>query len=166
MLNKQSKPEEESYKIALAKAMQWCASEEHCLWDVRRKLTRLGCDPSDINHILQRLTSDDFINENRYALAFASGKFNLFKWGKNKIAAALQMKNIPEQFIARAQESIDAAAYRNTLNKLLNKKKHELSGETPLEMKQKLLRFALQKGYEIDLVYALLRMTDEMPMPE
>ena len=166
MANKQSNPEEESYKIALAKAMQWCASEEHCLWDVRRKLTRLGCDPSDINQILQRLCADDFINENRYALAFASGKFNLFKWGKNKTAAALRMKSIPEQFIARALESIDTAAYRDTLNKLLNKKKHELSGETSLEMKQKLLRFALQKGYEVDMVYALLRMTNEMPMPE
>lgn len=166
MLNPQSNPNEENYKIALAKAMQWCASEEHCLWDVRRKLTRLACDPSDINQILQRLTTEDFINENRYALAFASGKFNLFKWGKNKTAAALRMKSIPEQFIARALESIDAAAYRDTLNKLLNKKKHELSGETSLEMKQKLLRFALQKGYEADMVYALLRMTDEMPMPE
>lgn len=166
MVNKQSNPEEKSYLIALAKAMQWCASEEHCLWDVRRKLTRLGCDPSDIHHILQRLTTEGFVNENRYALAFASGKFKLFKWGKNKTAATLRMKSIPEQYIARALESIDAAAYHDTLNKLLNKKKRELNGETPLEMKQKLLRFALQKGYEVDMVYALLRISDEMSMPE
>jgi regulatory protein len=153
--------DEESLKTGLAKASQWCASEEQCLWDVQRKLTRLGYSASGISHILQRLAAEDFVNEKRYALAFARGKFNLFKWGKNKIAAALRMKRIPEPFIRIALERIDPEVYLECLNTLLHKKKRELGNETPLVMKQKLLRFALQKGYEAELVFTLLQMTDE-----
>ena len=156
--------DEENYKIAFAKARQWCASEEHCLWDAKQKLTRLGCTSSEISNIIQLLTAEGFINESRYALAFANGKFNLFKWGKNKIASGLRMKRIPEQFISIALESIDVDAYRDSLITLLNKKKRELERETLSAMKQKLILFALQKGYETEMIYAVLRMPDEIAM--
>lgn len=153
--------DEETFKIALEKARQYCASDEHCLRDVKQKLLRCGCTSVGINSILQLLTEEDFINESRYALAFANGKFNLFRWGKNKIASELRMKKIPEQLIHKALGNIDTIKYRECLNTLLEKKKHDLAGEKPAVMKQKLLRFALQKGYEAELVYDVLRMNDE-----
>jgi len=152
--------DEENYKIALAKARQWCASDEHCLWDVKQKLARFGCTSIEIDLIIRLLTEEGFIDENRYAFAFATGKFNLFKWGKNKIASEMRMKRIPEQFINTALERIDANVYRNCLIALLNKRKRELGSETPSGMNQKLVRYALQKGYEAEMVYAVLRMTD------
>lgn len=161
MSDKEGYSDEETCKIALEKVRQWCASDEHCLWDAKLKLARYGCSASDTNQILELLTEEGFINEKRYALAFANGKFNLFKWGKNKIAAAMRMKRIPEQFVVEAIESIDADAYRDSLMTLLAKKKREIKGESPSGMKQKLIRFALQKGYEAEMVYALLRMNDE-----
>ena len=153
--------DEEKYKIALSKVRQWCASDEHCIWDVKQKLVRIGCTSSEINHILQLLTEEGFINENRYALAFANGKFKLLKWGRNKIASEMRRKKIPEQIIRKALESIAVELYQNTLINLLNKKKSEFGDETPVIMKQKLVRFALQKGYEAEMIYALLLMTDE-----
>lgn len=161
MVNSQGYSEEETYKIALAKVRQWCASDEHCLWDVKQKLVRLGCTSSEIDHILQLLTEEGYINENRYALAFAKGKFNLFKWGKNKIASEMRRKNISGQSINKALESISEDAYRDNLITLLNKKKRQLAGETPSGMKQKLVRFALQKGYEAEMIYVILHMKDE-----
>lgn len=161
MAKAQEFSDEEAYKIALAKIRQWCASDEHCLWDVKQKLVRLGCTSSEIDRILQLLTEEGYIDENRYALAFASGKFNLFKWGKNKIAAEMRKKMIPGQFINAALDNIAVNEYRGSLITLLNKKKRVLGGETTSGMKQKLVRFALQKGYEAEMVYAILRMTGE-----
>jgi regulatory protein len=161
MSDKPGCSDEETFKIALEKTRQWCASDEHCFWDVKQKLKRYGCNSLEINRILETLAEEEFINENRYALAFASGKFNLFKWGKNKIASGMRMKNIPEQFINKALESLDEDAYRESLSKLLNKKKSGIKEGTPAEKKQKLLRFALQKGYEAELVYEILRMPDK-----
>lgn len=161
MANTPDYSEEEKYKIALARVRKWCASEEHCLWDGKQKLARLGCTSSETGRILQLLTEEGFINEARYAQSFAKGKFNLFKWGKNKIASAMRMKKIPEQYIAEALDNLDTDAYQDSLIALLNKKKRELTGETPMGMKRKLVRFALQKGFEAEIVYAALRMTTD-----
>lgn len=161
MISSRGNSDEDNFKYALEKVRQWCASDEHCLWDAKQKLTRLGCSSSETDKILLSLKEEDFINEARYALAFASGRFKLLKWGKNKIASELRMKKIPEQFIGKALENIDADAYRKSLTTLLNKKKHELAGEKPGTMKQKLVRFAMQKGYEAEMVYDVLRMNDE-----
>ena len=161
MALKKGYSDEESWKVALEKVRHWCASEEHCLWDAKHKLVRLECTSSEIEQILQLLTEEGFIDEKRYARAFTNGKFKLFKWGKNKISSEMRMKKIPEPFITKALESIDADTYRECLAGLLKKKKRELPGETPPAMKQKLVRFALQKGYEAEMVYSLLRMNDE-----
>lgn len=161
MAKAQEFSDEKAYKIALAKIRQWCASDEHCLWDVKQKLARTGSTSSEIDRILYLLTEEGFINENRYSLAFASGKFKLLKWGKNKIAAEMRKKMISDRLINAALNNIALDEYRGSLITLLNKKKRELRGETTSEMKQKLVRFALQKGYEAEMVYAILRITDE-----
>jgi len=152
---------EEGFKIALAKARQWCASEERCPLDIKLKLIKLECSPTDINLILEQLSQEGFTNEQRYANAYASGKFRISKWGKIKIASGLRMKKIPERFITIALNGIDPQDYRECLKILLKKKQKELKNITSPQIKNKLVRFALQKGYESELIFSLLRMSEE-----
>jgi regulatory protein len=152
---------EEGFKIALAKARQWCASEERCPLDIKLKLIKLECSPSDINRILEQISQEGFTNEQRYANAYASGKFRISKWGKIKIASGLRMKKIPERFITTALNGIDPQDYRECLQKLLKKKQKEFKNITSPQIKNKLARFALQKGYEREMVFNLLGTKEE-----
>jgi regulatory protein len=147
---------EEGFSTALAKARQWCAIEERCAWDIKLKLIKLGCSLNDISRIIDQITNEGFINEQRYADSYVSGKFRISKWGKVKIISGMRMKKIPEIIITHSIDTIDQETYRNSLVTLLKKKQQELRSETPEHKRQKLVRFALQKGYESELIYTLL----------
>jgi len=156
-MNTKANSVEESYKTTLAKARQWCASEERCELDVKLKLITLDCSAADISKILKQLTQDGFIDELRYAKAYASGKFRISKWGKVKIASRMRMKRIQENIISTALNNIDNESYLECLIALLKKKQHELKSENPEAKRQKMARYALQKGFESELVYQILR---------
>lgn len=147
----------DGFKIALAKARQWCASEERCIFDIKQKLKKLECSSSEINMIIENLIEEGFIDEQRYAMAYSSGKFRISKWGKIKIASGLRMKNVPEKIIADALKSIKSEAYRDCLSRLLKKKQFEIRNQPPGKLKSKLARFALQKGFESEMVYEFLK---------
>ena len=150
-----------AFKTALVKARQWCTAEERCIWDVIQKLKRLECSAPDINRIIEQLNQEGFLNEQRYANAYTSGKFRISKWGKIKITSGMRMKKIPERMITIALNNIDPEIYRDCLVTLLRKKQDEIRSETPAEMRQKIVRFALQKGYESELVFSILRTNEE-----
>jgi len=152
---------EECFKSALAKARQWCASDERCPLDVKLKLIKLECSPTDINRIIEILTQEGFISEQRYAVAYTSGKFRILKWGKIKIASGLRMKKFSEKIIADALIHIDEEAYRVCLQTLLKKKQKELGRLSSKDLRHKLARFALQKGYEYELVFTILNALKE-----
>jgi regulatory protein len=151
----------EGFKTTLAKARQWCAAEERCPQDIRIKLMKLNCPQSDIDSIIDQLSEEGFINEQRYVRAYVSGKFNISKWGKIKIASGLRMKKIPERFISDALNEIDQDEYRNCLIRLLKNKQKELKNGPAPEIKFKLARFALQKGFEREMVFNQLGTKEE-----
>ncbi|MEI6750555.1 MAG: RecX family transcriptional regulator, partial [Bacteroidota bacterium] len=101
-----------AFKTALVKARQWCTAEERCIWDVIQKLKRLECSAPDINRIIEQLNQEGFLNEQRYANAYTSGKFRISKWGKIKITSGMRMKKIPERMITIALNNIDPEIYR------------------------------------------------------
>jgi regulatory protein len=159
-MNSTTNSGDEVINTFMVKARQWCASEERCGWDIKQKLIKLDCSSSDISRIIDQLTQEGFIDEQRYAYAYASGKFRISKWGRVKIASGLRMKKIPERIIFNALDSIDKDSYSVCLKTLINKKLHELKSESSESKRQKLARFALQKGFESELVYTLLRSTE------
>lgn len=136
----------------LFKAERFCAYQERSSGDVKQKLRELGADEKTSAKIISSLTEDDFFNDERYAKLFASGKFRIKKWGKNKIRAELRMKKIPDNFIYNALDSIDEEEYNKTIQHLINKKSKEVKSRTTDDRRQKIYRFLLSKGFESNLV--------------
>jgi regulatory protein len=144
------------FNIALNKAMALCAGREICRSEIRHKLSAWGVNETDSERILSRLVTEKFIDEERYSSAFVRDKFRYNKWGKVKIAAALKMKNIPGEIISNALGSIDDESYLAVLRDLISSHARKIKAKNQYDLKGKLLRFGLSKGFESHLLYDLL----------
>ena len=144
------------FKIALEKAMAQCSSREYCSDDIRNKLSLWGVDNDDIGKILRILISDNFINEPRYATAFVRDKFKYNKWGKVKISAHLRGKKVPQDIISSALDSIDNDLYIKLLRELIEAHRKSVKAKNQYDLKAKLLRYGLSKGFESNLLYDIL----------
>jgi regulatory protein len=146
----------ELYNTALKRAMSLCAGREICLSDIKQKLNGWGVEDGDKQKIINRLINDKFIDERRYALAFVKDKFKYNKWGKIKLSAALRMKNIADETIREALDSIDEEIYRAALKSIITNRRKTLKSRSLYDLKGKLLRYGLSKGFESHLIYDLL----------
>ena len=144
------------FKIALDKAMAHCSHREFCCDDIRNKLLQWGVENNDVEKIIEILINENFINESRYATAFVRDKFRYNKWGKVKIATHLKSKKIPSDIIGPALDAIDHEYYVNFLRGLLEGHGRSVKAKNKMDLKAKLLRFALSKGFESSLVYDIL----------
>jgi regulatory protein len=144
------------FKIALDKAMAQCSHREFCCYDIRNKLSLWGVDNNDTEKIIGILISENFINESRYASAFVRDKFKYNKWGKVKIAAHLRAKKLPPDIIRPALDSIDNEQYNKLLRGLIEGHRKSFKAKNQFDLKAKLLRYGLSKGFESSLLYDLL----------
>src|ERR1035437_7299822 len=117
---------------ALAKAQDWCAYQERCQQEVRDKLYSYGLHQADVENLLSKLISDNYVYEERFAKAYAGGKFRINKWGRHKIEFELKLKGIPESMIHKGIEEIDEADYQRVLRDLILKKQKEIKPEKDL----------------------------------
>ena len=138
------------------KACNYCAYQERSQNEVRNKLYDWGLYPSDIEQIITDLIQENFLNEERFALAYTLGKFRIKGWGKKKIKQGLKLKRIPEKLINKSLNKIDGDLYIETLTVLLTKKNNLLHEKDPLKRKYKLIQYAIMKGYESDLIFDVL----------
>ena len=136
---------------ALHRAAALCSSSEHCITDIREKLSRWGIGELDARTIVERL------DEERYAIAFAKDKFRFSGWGRIKIRYALQQKRIGNNDIVNALSLIDEEAYTTLLADLLEKKSRSINDEDVEVRRSKLLRFAASRGFETELVFRILK---------
>ena len=148
--------ENELYKTALNKAMAQCSKREYCCNDIRAKLELWGVGNNDSERIVSILIKENFINESRFATAFVRDKFNYNKWGKIKIASFLKIKKIPSDIIRSALDSIDPSAYTKVLRELIAVHRRNVKAKNKYDLKGKLLRYGLSKGFESSLLYDLL----------
>ena len=148
--------EENLYSISLRKIMSICARREFCSNDIRQKLESWGLSENDIKKIIEILIKERFIDEERYAMAFVKDKFRYHKWGKIKLSAALRLKKIPDNKITLALETIDNGSYVNEIRNLLASHRKTIKAKNLYDLKGKLLRFGLSKGYESQILYDLL----------
>ena len=147
---------EELFKIALSKAMAICSRQELCCEDIQNKLLSWGTGNNDAGKIIEILQNENFINESRYAAAFVRDKFKYNKWGKVKIAAHLKSKKIASDIITNALDSIDHDQYINLLRGLIENHKKTVRAKNQYDLKAKLLRYGLSKGFEGNLLYDIL----------
>jgi regulatory protein len=139
--------EEAEEKIAA-----FCAYQERCVWEVRRKLYEKGIAEPQIEKLIGFLLREKFIDEGRYARAFARGKFRLKKWGKNRIRMELKMRQVPEDLIRKGLLEIDPTEYYDTLLSE-TEKKWEKTKEPHLYKKRfKVVGYLMQRGFEQDLI--------------
>lgn len=140
----------------LSKMQYYCAYEERCVQDVKLKLRTFHLQENIYENIINKLIKEDYLNEERFARAYAGGKFRINHWGKNKIYAALQQKGLPELFILEGLNEIDPHEYVTLLRTIISKKSNELSELDFTNKMKKLANFAISRGFEPNLVWDVL----------
>lgn len=142
---------------ALQKLRHYCGYQERSHAEVKTKLYELGVRKAEHDEIISTLIEEDYLNEERFALAFAGGKFRMKQWGRVKIKYELKLKQVSEYSIKKALKQIDENAYKKTLKELYEEKWNSLKGEQNRYIKLTKTRdYLLQKGYEPELIMALI----------
>lgn len=148
--------ENELFKVSLNKSMAQCSQKELCSEDIRKKLSLWGVETKDIEKIIVILISEKFIDETRYANAFVRDKFKYNKWGKVKIAMHLRHKKLSPDIICEALDLIDHDQYIRFIRGVLESHRRSIKAKNHLELKAKLLRYGLSKGFESGVLYDIL----------
>ena len=138
---------------ARQKIQRYCAYQERSHQEVRNKLYDYGLRHADVEETITALITDGFLNEERFAKAFAGGKFRMKKWGRIKIAHALESKGVSRNCIQIGLREIEAEAYITTLRELLKEKAVRMEEDNAYVRRDRLSRYAIQKGFEPELVW-------------
>lgn len=138
---------------AREKIRRYCAFQERSHQEVRNKLYEYGLYRSDLDEMLADLITEGYLNEERFSKAFAGGKFRMKKWGRIKISHALESKGISPNCIRIGLKEIDETSYVNTLRELLQEKSRQVDEENIFVLRDRISKYAIQKGYEPDIVW-------------
>ena len=139
-----------------------CAQAEHCEQEMRDKMKRWELDETVQNRIIDRLTKERYIDNERYARAFVKDKIRYNKWGRRKVQQALWMKRIDKIIQQRVLDEIDEKEYLDVLRPLLKQKRKSIKAQSDYELNQKLVRFALGRGFTFDIIRQCLDVDEEM----
>ena len=143
-----------SAEDALSRLQKLCSMKEYCKYDLKQKLYQWGIE--DETKILEALEKDKFLDEQRYTSAYVNDKWKFGKWGRQKISYTLRGKKIPEAFIKEVFENMDEEAYIEMIRAEIEKKKKSIKEADEFRLKQKLMRFAQSRGYELDIAGDML----------
>lgn len=144
------------FKTALNKASSLCSRQEQCCFDIRKKLQKWNVHPNDQEKILDLLVQEKFIDESRFATSYVRDKFRFNNWGREKIRWQLKQKGISNENIDHALAQIDEDEYKKTLSSLLKKKKEQLKNTEFNKVKAALIRNAVSKGFEMDIIFPIV----------
>ncbi|HXS58649.1 MAG TPA: regulatory protein RecX [Hanamia sp.] len=143
---------------SLPKIKQYCAYQERCHSEVRDKLYSFGLNKGEVEEIISVLITEKYLNEERFAIHYAGGKFRMKGWGKNKIKQALKLKQVSDYCIKKALSQIDLDDYDRTFQKLAQQKLTILRSEKNIFIKKRKLQdFMLQRGFETSLISEFLK---------
>ncbi len=154
------KPPFIDYHTALVKAEAYCAYQERSQYEVRGKLITLGIRGLELENILTDLIESNFLNEERFALAYCLGKFRAKSWGRRKIAQGLKFKQVSAPLIKKALASLDDDEYLEKVKQVLEKKRPTIKEKKEYQINYKLSQYAISRGFEPDLVFYLLKTND------
>ncbi len=138
---------------SVPKIKQYCAYQERCHAEVRDKLYSFGLNKIEVEEIISELITENYLNEERFAIHYAGGKFRMKQWGKNKIKQSLKFKQVSDYCIEKALKEIDNKEYEKTFLKLTELKLKALKSEKNIFIKKRKLQdFLLMKGYESEMI--------------
>ena len=139
-----------------------CAQAEHCQHEMREKMKRWGLDEAAQERVVSRLVKERFVDDERYARAFVKDKVHYNKWGRRKVQQGLWMKHIDDDIQHRVLDEVDDKAYLEVLRPLLKQKRKATKAGSDYELNQKLVRFALGRGFTFDIIRQCLDVDEEM----
>jgi regulatory protein len=137
-----------------------CANAEHCQHEMLEKMRKWELPEAVRARVMARLISERYVNDERYARAFVKDKIRYNKWGRRKVQQALWMKRIDDYIQQRVLDDIDDAEYLTVLKPLLKQKAKSIKAENDYERNQKLIRFALGRGFTFDIIRQCLDVDD------
>lgn len=141
------------------KARHYCAYQERSHQEVRDKLYQLGLHKAAVEEVLTQLIGEDCLNEERFALQFAGGKFRMKHWGRQKIRYELKQRKVSEYLIQKALQQIDEGEYEKVLLNLARKKWSSIRGQgiTGMVKQHKTAEYLLQRGFEAERVWPVIK---------
>ncbi len=146
-----------SAQEAIQKIQAFCAYQERTHQEVKDKLYGFGLFTNEVDELLAHLITEGFLNEERFAKAFAGGKFRIKNWGRIKITHALEAKGLTKNCIASGLREIGESDYQDALRKLLVKKSMQWEEENSFVKRNKLASYAIRKGFEAELVWKFVK---------
>lgn len=143
---------------ALQKARFYCGYQERSHAEVKEKLYSYGLRKQEVEESLAQLIEENYLNEERFAIQFAGGKFRMKQWGRVKIKYELKQKQVSEYCIRKALKEIDEDDYLKTLNRLAEEKWNAVTGEgvNRFVKMSKTTDYLMQKGYETELIRSVI----------
>ena len=138
-----------------------CAQAEHCQYEMLEKMRRWELPEEAQARVMQRLVSERYVDDERYAQAFVKDKIRYNKWGRRKVDQALWQKHIDEDIRKRVLDEVDDEEYLKVLRPLLKQKRKSTKANSDYEVNQKLMRFALGRGFTFDIVRQCIDVEEE-----
>ena len=129
-----------------------CAQAEHCRQEMRDKMTRWEIDSDTQEQIISRLVKERYIDDERFARAYVNDKIRYQKWGRRKVQQGLWQKRIDSDVQERVLAEVDDEEYLSVLRPLLKQKRKSVKAASDYELNQKLIRFALGRGFTYDII--------------
>ncbi len=142
---------------ALQKISRYCAYQERSHREVRDKLYSYGLKSPEIEELVSRMISEGFLNESRFARAFAGGKFRMKKWGRIKIRQELEWHGLTDRCIREGLEEIHERDYQESLQLIVKRKMKEIRVQNPYAARHRVSRYAITRGYEPEMVWETIR---------
>ena len=142
---------------AFVKIASFCAYQERTQQEVRSKLYEYGIKTDEVEVIISKLIQENFLNEERFAKAFAGGKFRVKKWGRNRIIRELEMRDLSPYCIKSALKEIPEDDYLETIHQIINKKSTEILTKNLYQKNYKIAQYLISRGFESDLVWEILK---------
>lgn len=139
--------------VAIPKIKHYCAYQERCHAEVKEKLYGFGLNRAEVDELISMLIEENYLNEERFAIQYAGGKFRMNQWGRIKIKHGLKQRQVSEYCIKKAMKEIDEDEYLKLLDKLAETKWKSLKGEKNIFVKRRKLQdFLLQRGFESEYI--------------
>lgn len=129
-----------------------CAQAEHCQHEMLEKMRKWELSDEAQARVMQRLIEGRYVDDERYARAFVRDKIRYNKWGRRKVEQALWQKHIDEDIRQRVLNEVDDEEYLNVLRPLLKQKRKATKADNDYQLNQKLVRFALGRGFTYDII--------------
>lgn len=129
-----------------------CASAEHCSHEMAEKMRRWDMDEHEVASVTSRLVAERYVDDERYARFFVKDKLRYNKWGRRKIEQALFVKRIPEDIRQRVLGETSDDEYAEILRPLLAGKRKTTKAASDYEMNGKLIRFAMGRGFDMEVI--------------